>query len=78
MREKIIKITEEILLATAKRCQAPQYQSKDSVYANPHKIRCTYLNAYSSLLRSYNQLLKDKELDEIIKELETLREDFYG
>ena len=74
MREKIIKITEEILLATAKRCQAPQYQSKDSVYANPHKIRCTYLNAYSSLLRSYNQLLKDKEIDEINERLNKLED----
>ena len=74
MREKIIKITEEILLATAKRCQASQYQSKDSVYANPHKIRCTYLNAYSSLLRSYNQLLKDKEIDEINERLNKLED----
>jgi hypothetical protein len=78
MRKQIIKVTEKILIETAKRCLASQYQSKADVYANPHKLRATYINSYSSLLRSYNQLLRDTELNEFAERLEELEKEIGG
>lgn len=37
------------------------------------KIRISYANALSNLIRAYNGLLKDKELEELMQELEQLK-----
>lgn len=75
MREQILKEIEELIFLTIERCKALQYHSKAEVYANPHKLRQGYLNSLSSLIKSYNQLLKDKEIDDIKDELEQLKEE---
>ena len=40
------------------------------------KIRISYANALSNLIRAYNGLLKDKELEEIMQEMEELKNEF--
>ena len=40
------------------------------------KIRISYANALSNLIRAYNGLLKDKELEELQEQLETLQNEF--
>lgn len=40
------------------------------------KIRISYANALSNMIRAYNVLLKDKELEEIQMELEELKNEF--
>ena len=40
------------------------------------KIRISYANALSSLIRAYTGLLRDKELEEIMQEMEELRNEF--
>ena len=40
------------------------------------KIRISYANALSNLIRAYNGLLKDKELEELEEQLQELRDEF--
>ena len=40
------------------------------------KIRISYANALSILIRAYSTLLRDKELEEIAEELKELRNEF--
>ena len=40
------------------------------------KIRISYANALSNLIRAYNGLLRDKELEELQEQLEALRNEF--
>ena len=40
------------------------------------KIRISYANALSSLIRAYTGLLRDKELEEIMQEMEDLKNEF--
>lgn len=40
------------------------------------KIRISYANALSNLIRAYNGLLRDKEIEELQEELEELRNEF--
>ena len=40
------------------------------------KIRISYANALSNLIRAYNGLLKDKELEELEEELQELKNEF--
>ena len=40
------------------------------------KIRISYANALSSLIRAYTGLLRDKELEEIMQEMEELKNEF--
>ena len=40
------------------------------------KIRISYANALSNLIRAYNGLLKDKEIEELQEQLETLQNEF--
>lgn len=40
------------------------------------KVRIAYANSLARLISSYNQLLRDKELEELQSELEELRNEF--
>ena len=40
------------------------------------KIRISYANALSNLIRAYSTLLRDKELEEIAEQLEDLKNEF--
>ena len=40
------------------------------------KIRISYANALSNLIRAYSTLLRDKELEEIAEELKELKNEF--
>ena len=37
------------------------------------KIRISYANALSNLIRAYNGLLKDKEMEDLMQEIEELK-----
>ena len=43
---------------------------------NKAKIRISYANALSNLIRAYNGLLRDKEVEELQEELEALKNEF--
>ncbi len=73
MRKKILSEVENLIFNLIDRAEARQYQSKNVNVADPHKTRVAYVNSLANLLKAYNQLLKDSELEEIeerIKELE--------
>ena len=55
------------------RCEAQRYNSTTKTAINPHKIRQGYINSLSGLIKAYNQLLKDSEIDELKEELEILK-----
>lgn len=40
------------------------------------KIRISYANALSNLIRAYNGLLRDKELEELEQQLQELQDEF--
>ena len=40
------------------------------------KIRISYANALSNLIRAYNGLLKDKELEDLEEQLQELKDEF--
>lgn len=40
------------------------------------KIRISYANALSNLIRAYNGLLRDKEIEDLQMELEALKNEF--
>ena len=40
------------------------------------KVRISYANALSNLIRAYNGLLRDKEIEELQEQLETLQNEF--
>lgn len=39
-----------------------------------YKLRVSYVNALSNLLRAFNQLLRDKEYEELLEEVNALKE----
>ena len=38
-----------------------------------YKLRISYVNALANLLRAFNQLMKDKEIDELANQIEELQ-----
>ena len=41
-----------------------------------HRLRIAYINSLSNLLRAYNQLLRDTEIEELKEEIEKLKEKY--
>lgn len=70
-REFIVKRLEEIIYEVMDRVEARQYKGKPD--KNPHAIRVSYINALSGLVKSYSQLLKEEQVDELIAEVEALK-----
>ena len=77
MRDIVLKELESLIFDTIKRCSAKRYRSSTNP-ANHDKIRQGYINSLAGLVRAYNQLLRDKEIDEIQREIELLKEEQGG
>ena len=75
LRKQILKEIEELIFMLIDRCEAQRYNSGTNTAMNPHKIRQGYINSLSSLIKAYNQLLKDTEINEVKDELEQLKEE---
>ena len=72
-REYIIKRLEEIIYEVMDRVEARQY--KGTPGKNPHSIRVSYINSLSGLVKAYSTLLKDEQVDELMKEVNELKEE---
>ena len=74
-RQEILKELENIIYEAMGRCSARNYRNSPDNFVNPHKLRQGYYNSLSTLIKAYNQLLKDSEIDELKVELEELKEE---
>lgn len=74
-RQDILKELENIIYEAMGRCSARHFKSSRDLSVNPHKLRQGYYNSLASLIKAYNQLLKDSEIDELKTELEELKEE---
>ena len=61
MREQLIETLNPLLTELINKARAGRFQGN----IETHKLRISYVNALSNLLRAYNQLLKDKEVEEL-------------
>lgn len=74
-RQEILKELENIIYEAMERCLASNYRNTTNTRVNPHKLRQGYYNSLATLIKAYNQLLKDSEIDEIKEEIEELKEE---
>ena len=61
MRDKLLEDLSPLLSELMNKARAGRFQGN----IETHKLRISYVNALSNLLRAYNQLLKDKEIEEL-------------
>ena len=61
MRDKLIEDLSPLLSELMNKARAGRFQGN----IETHKLRISYVNALSNLLRAYNQLLKDKEIEDL-------------
>lgn len=61
MRDKLIEELSPLLSELMNKARAGRFQGN----IETHKLRISYVNALSNLLRAYNQLLKDKEIEDL-------------
>ena len=61
MRDKLIEDLSPLLSELMNKAKAGRFQGN----IETHKLRISYVNALSNLLRAYNQLLKDKEVEDL-------------
>lgn len=61
MRDKLLEDLSPLLSELMNKAKAGRFQGN----IETHKLRISYVNALSNLLRAYNQLLKDKEVEDL-------------
>lgn len=61
MRDKLLEDLSPLLSELMNKARAGRFQGN----IETHKLRISYVNALSNLLRAYNQLLKDKEVEDL-------------
>ena len=71
MRDKILEELHPLIADFIVKAKSGRIKDRELA-----KIRISYANALSNLIRAYNGLLKDKELEEIMQEMEELRNEF--
>jgi len=72
MRDNIIESLNPLLADLIKKASAGHFQGKEET----HRLRIAYINSLSNLLRAYNQLLRDTEIEELKEEIEKLKEKY--
>jgi len=70
MRDNLLEDLNPLISDLIVKAKSGRFQGKEET----HRLRIAYINALAGLLRAYNQLLKDKELNEIQEEIEELKE----
>ena len=71
MRDKIIEDLNPLIADFIVKAKSGRIKDRELA-----KIRISYANALSSLIRAYTGLLRDKELEEIMQEMEDLKNEF--
>ena len=61
MRDKLLEELSPLLSDLVTKSRAGRFQGNTET----HKLRISYINALSNLLRAYNQLLRDKEIEDL-------------
>ena len=69
MRDKLIEDLSPLLSELMNKAKAGRFQGN----IETHKLRISYVNALSNLLRAYNQLLKDKEVEDLENQIMELQ-----
>lgn len=70
-RDEILEQLNPLIAEFISKAQSGRFQNPET-----SKLRISYANALASLIRAYNGLLKDKEIEELKEELETLKNEF--
>lgn len=70
MRDKLIEELNPLLSELMNKARAGRFQGN----IETHKLRISYVNALSNLLRAYNQLLKDKEIEDLENQIMELQD----
>ena len=71
MREQILEQLNPLIADYIVKAKSGRIQDRELA-----KIRISYANALAGLIRAYNGLLRDKELEEIAEELAELQNEF--
>lgn len=70
MRDKLIEDLNPLLSDLITKAKGGRFQGKEST----HKLRISYINALSNLLKAYNTLLRDKEIEELEEQIMELQD----
>ena len=70
-RDEILDCLDDLIFEFIGKSKNARIRDKDTA-----RLRIQYANSLARLISSYNQLLKDTELESIAEELEALRHDF--
>lgn len=70
MRDQLIESLTPLLADLINKANKGRFQGSEET----HKLRISYINALSNLIRAYNTLLKDKEIEDLQKEILELKE----
>lgn len=68
MREKLLEQLNPLIAEFIVKAKKGRFRDKDTA-----RLRISYANALSNLIRAYNGLLKDKEVGDLMQELEELK-----
>lgn len=71
MREQILEDLNPLIADFIVKAKSGRIQDRELA-----KIRISYANALSSLIRAYSTLLRDKELEELMQDIEELKNEF--
>lgn len=68
MREQLLEQLNPLIAEFIIKSKKGRFRDKDTA-----RLRISYANALSNLIRAYNGLLKDKEVEDLMQELEELK-----
>lgn len=71
MRDQIIESLNPLISDLIRKANGGRFRGNEE----NHKLRISYINALSNLLRSYNILLRDKEIEELQEQINKLKEE---
>lgn len=72
MRDKILESLNPLIADFIVKAKSGRIQDRELA-----KIRISYANSLANLIRAYNGLLKDKEVEELMQEIEELKDAIY-
>lgn len=68
-RDSILEMMGPLIADLANKAEHGRFRDKET-----HRIRVSYYNALARMISSYNQVLKDAELQQLQEEVEELKE----
>lgn len=70
MRDQIIELLNPLITDLIRKANGGRFRGNEE----NHKLRISYINALANLLKAYNTLLKDKEIEELQDQVNELME----